>query len=98
MGLSKTALQNIAQLAYLDCESETSLHLEADLNSIMNLVEQLRQIDTTAVEPLFHPLELGQRFREDEVTASDCSAKLAKLTPFFKEGYYLVPKVIDSGQ
>ncbi|MBA2652485.1 MAG: Asp-tRNA(Asn)/Glu-tRNA(Gln) amidotransferase subunit GatC [Tatlockia sp.] len=98
MTLLEKDLEKIAQLAYLNCESDTKHHLVADLNSIMNLVEQLRKIDTTNVAPLFHPLDLTQRLRSDEISEKDSSVELAKMTSAFKEGYYLVPKIIDSGQ
>jgi aspartyl-tRNA(Asn)/glutamyl-tRNA(Gln) amidotransferase subunit C len=90
-------LEKIALLAYLDCGSDNH-HFAADLNSIMNFVEQLRKIDTTHVAPLFHPLDLSQRLRPDEITENDCSLQLGKIAPSFEDGYYLVPKVIDSGQ
>lgn len=94
MALKETDLENIAQLAYLESDNQ---HLAADLNSIMNFIEELRKIDTTNVAPLFHPLDLSQRLRTDEVSEQDCSETLAKIAPSFDEGYYLVPKVIDSG-
>ncbi|MBA3536374.1 MAG: Asp-tRNA(Asn)/Glu-tRNA(Gln) amidotransferase subunit GatC [Tatlockia sp.] len=95
--LNEKDLEKIALLAYLDCGSDNH-QLAADLNSIMNFVEQLRKIDTTQVAPLFHPLDLSQRLRADEITEKDCSAELAKIAPSFEDGYYQVPKVIDSGQ
>ncbi len=97
MALSEKDLEKIAHLAYLDFKSEGD-HFVNDINSIMDFVEQLRKIDTGQVAPLFHPLDLPQRLRADEITEKDCSATLAEIAPAFADGCYLVPKVIDSGQ
>ncbi|MBA2656263.1 MAG: Asp-tRNA(Asn)/Glu-tRNA(Gln) amidotransferase subunit GatC [Tatlockia sp.] len=97
MTLSEKDLEKIAHLAYLDCKSEINNHLVADLNSIMALVEQLRKIDTNGVAPLFHPHDLKQRLRADQISEKDCSTALAKSTASFQDGYYLVPKIIESG-
>ncbi|MBA2710413.1 MAG: Asp-tRNA(Asn)/Glu-tRNA(Gln) amidotransferase subunit GatC [Tatlockia sp.] len=97
MSLNEKDLEKIAHLAYLDFKSDSHQFVD-DLNSIMNFVEQLREIDTKDIAPLFHPLDLVQRLRPDEITEKDCSTKLAEIAPAFEEGCYLVPKVIDSGQ
>lgn len=98
MSLTENDLDKIAQLAYLDCKSENNPHLALEVNAIMDFVEQLHQVDTSDTAPLFHPLDLHQRLRKDEISEQDCSEALAKIAPSFEQGYYLVPKVIDSGQ
>ncbi|CDZ79055.1 Aspartyl/glutamyl-tRNA(Asn/Gln) amidotransferase subunit C [Legionella massiliensis] len=98
MSLTENDLDKIAQLAYLDCKSESNPHLAAEVNSIMDFVEELRQVDTSDIAPLFHPLDLHQRLRNDEISEQDCSDALARIAPSFEDGYYQVPKVIDSGQ
>lgn len=98
MSFTEHELKNIAQLAYLDGESDNNTQLAVEVNAIMDFVEQLRQVDTTGVRPLFHPFDLHQRLRADEITEKDCSEQLAEIAPLFEDGFYLVPKVIDSGQ
>lgn len=82
----------------MDSESEDHRQLCEEVNAIMDFVEQLRQVDTTGQAPLFHPFDLHQRLRPDEVREKDCSKELAEIAPLFENGLYLVPKVIDSGQ
>lgn len=98
MKITEKDLQPIASLAYLDGESEQSGQLAEEINAIMNFVEQLRTLDTSAVAPLFHPFDLHQRLRADAVTEEDCSAELEAIAPLFEDGLYQVPKVIDAGQ
>lgn len=100
MVISEQELAAIAQLAYLDSHCESSLSLAKEINTIIDFVQQLRQVDTTAVTPLFHPFDGQQRLREDIVCEQDCAEQLAAIAPLFnqEEGFYLVPKVIDSGK
>ncbi|KTD19311.1 glutamyl/tRNA (Gln) amidotransferase subunit C [Legionella lansingensis] len=98
MAITRNELENMEQLAYLDIESTDSSKLAEDVSAIMDFVDQLKQIDTTGVTPLFHPLDLHQRLRDDEVKESDCSEELAKIAPSFEDHLYLVPKVLDVGQ
>ncbi|KTC90099.1 Asp-tRNA(Asn)/Glu-tRNA(Gln) amidotransferase subunit GatC [Fluoribacter dumoffii] len=94
MTISVKELENISQLAYLDTDIEHSPQLIADINAIMNFVDQLRSVNTSEVEPLFHPLELNQRLRTDAVTEENCLYELKKLAPQFEQDLYLVPQVI----
>ena len=98
MPISEHELQKIAALAYLEMDHTSTQQLTQDVTAIMAFVEQLRKIDTTDVTPLFHPLNLNQRLREDEVRTENCVAQLANIAPVFTDNLYLVPKVIDSGK
>ena len=98
MAITKSDLENIAELACLNTDSKEDSQLAEEVSAIMSFVEQLRGVDTTGIAPLFHPFDLHQRFRADEVTEEDCSAQLAEIAPLFEDGLYLVPKIIDSGQ
>ena len=52
-------------------------------------------MDTTAVEPLAHPLEATQRLRVDEVTETDNREHFQQVAPQTESGLYLVPQVIE---
>lgn len=98
MPLTENDWEKIAQLACLDCNASSNPQLADEVKAIMTFMAQLSKVDTTNIAPLFHPLDLHQRLREDEISEQDCGQELAKTAVFFAEGYYLVPKVIDSGQ
>ncbi len=93
MSISPEELEKIAKLAYLDTEHSTQLTQE--INDIMDLVERLRAVDTYGVTPLFHPLELHQRLRTDEVTEEDCLQELMAIAPQVEDNYYKVPQVLE---
>lgn len=93
MSISPEELEKIARLAYLD--TEHSPQLAKEIGSIMDFVEQLRQVETGKTAPLFHPLELKQRLRKDVVTETECLQELMRIAPHTEDNYYIVPKVIE---
>jgi aspartyl-tRNA(Asn)/glutamyl-tRNA(Gln) amidotransferase subunit C len=94
----KTDLENIAQLACLSLSADNQTQLTENIRAIMSFTEQLRKINTIGVTPLFHPFDLHQRLRKDEISGQDCRQQLADIAPVFEGDLYLVPKVIDSEQ
>lgn len=97
MKITEADLEDLAQLACLDIDTEKNQTLVDEINAIMDFVEQLRNHDTARTAPIFHPFDLHQRLRNDTITEEDCSAELAAIAPLFEDNLYLVPKVIDSG-
>lgn len=98
MTISTKDLEKIANLAYLEIDSEHSPQLTQEISSIMDFVDQLRSVETSHIEPLCHPFARHQRLREDEVTEEECIAELEAIAPMFDDNLYLVPKVIESGK
>ena len=58
-------------------------------------VEEMRRVDTSAVEPMAHPQDARQRLREDRVTEGDGRERFQALAPQVEDGLYLVPQVIE---
>lgn len=99
MTIASKDLEKISQLAYLDTDLEHAPQLVAEINSIMDFVDQLLSIDTSNVTPLVYPLaHHHQRLRPDVVTEENCLAELEALAPLFEHDLYLVPQVVDQGK
>ena len=96
MTTSDKELKKIASLAYIETDEKSAHQLAEDVNAIMNFMEKLREVDTTNIEPLLHPLKLNQRLRIDEVKETSVTNALKNIAPLFKDDLYLVPKVIDT--
>lgn len=88
-------VSRIAHLARLTIVDEDVERYARDLTAILALAEQMNAVDTSVVEPLAHPLEEGQRLREDEVTEPNRRDLYQGVAPSVDRGLYLVPKVID---
>jgi aspartyl-tRNA(Asn)/glutamyl-tRNA(Gln) amidotransferase subunit C len=95
MSIEKPEIEGIAWLARLALNEEDIPGYTRDLSNILNLVEQMNAIDTSAINPLAHPLEIKARLRADIVTESDQREKFQQIAPAVEDGYYLVPRVIE---
>jgi len=95
MSLKSEDVRNIAQLARLHIDDDAVERYVEDMSSILELVEQMNQVDASAVEPLANPLDAKQRLREDEVTEIDQRDKFQAIAPDVEAGLYRVPRVIE---
>jgi aspartyl-tRNA(Asn)/glutamyl-tRNA(Gln) amidotransferase subunit C len=95
MSLSLDDVRHIAHLARIAVTDAEVAAVRQQLNGILELVEQLRAIDTTGIEPMSHAQDVGLRLREDAVTEADQHALFQSLAPQVEAGLYLVPRVIE---
>ena len=95
MSFDKTEVEKVAQLARLHISDSEIDEVTGRITDILALIDQMHSVDTDAVVPLAHPLDLTQRLREDDVTESNRRDELQLLAPEVEEGLYLVPKVIE---
>ena len=95
MVLDKTEIEKIAHLARLHIDESDAEEVATRITDILVLIDQMQSVDTEAVEPLAHPLDLVQRLRADEITEDDQRDRLQKLAPASEDGLYLVPKVLE---
>ena len=96
MSLSKKDIEHIAKLAKLKFTDEELAKLEPQMNRILDYVEKLNELDTSDVEPLSHPVEGSNRFREDNPKTSVKREQALKNAPSTDEEYFKVPKVINN--
>ncbi|HVK95255.1 MAG TPA: Asp-tRNA(Asn)/Glu-tRNA(Gln) amidotransferase subunit GatC [Noviherbaspirillum sp.] len=100
MSLDLSDVKRLARLAQLDLNEEQASHTLDKLNGIFALVEQMRAVDTSGVEPLNHPIaayqdDVALRLREDQVTEPNRRDEYQQVAPLTQDGLYLVPKVIE---
>jgi aspartyl-tRNA(Asn)/glutamyl-tRNA(Gln) amidotransferase subunit C len=95
MSLTNSDVKKIAALAKLNLTEEDVSFYTPQLTTIFSLVEQMSQVDTSAVPPLANPLDLAARMRPDIVTEINQRELFQTLAPQVEAGLYLVPKVIE---
>ena len=95
MAFDKAEVEKIAQLARLYISDSEIDEVTGRIRDILALIDQMQSVDTDAVVPLAHPLDLTQRLREDDVTEFNRRGELQLLAPKVEQGLYLVPKVIE---
>ena len=95
MQLKETDIDWIAWLARLSIEREDIPGYVRDLSSILTMIGQMEEVNTDAIEPVAHPLELTARLRDDVVTETNQRDHFQAIAPETSNGHYLVPRVIE---
>lgn len=99
MSLSSSDIARIASLAKLDLGPDESERMLTQINGFFDLVERMRAVDTTGVEPLSHPVaaieDVTLRLADDVVTEPNNREANQKSAPAVEAGLFLVPKVIE---
>jgi len=99
MSLSTDQILRIARLARIAVRAEETDAVKERLNRVLGMIDEMRAVDTSGVEPMAHALEAhlpqGQRLRPDEVTEENRREAYQAVAPAVAEGLYLVPKVLE---
>ena len=99
MSLTSSDIARIANLARLELQPAESERMLTQLNGFFDIVEKMRSIDTTGVEPLAHPVatiqDITLRLRDDVVSEPDQREANQRSAPAVERGLFLVPKVIE---
>jgi aspartyl-tRNA(Asn)/glutamyl-tRNA(Gln) amidotransferase subunit C len=99
MPLQPADISRIANLARLELKAEDSARMLTQINGFFEIVEAMRAVDTTGLEPLAHPIETIQqvalRLREDVACEANQREANQRSAPAVDRGLFLVPKVIE---
>lgn len=95
MSINRKELTEITDLAQLDLNAAETKQVTESLNQVMDLVERIKNCETTQVEPMFHPFDFWMPLRPDEVTDVSHKKALLALSSHADDDFYLVPKVIE---
>ena len=99
MSLNAQDIARIANLARLELQPEESERMLARINGFFAIVEKMRAVDTTGLEPLTHPVaavqDVALRLREDVASEPDAREANQQSAPAVERGLFLVPKVIE---
>lgn len=99
MSLTSSDIARIANLARLELSPAHGERMLSQLNSFFDIVEQMRAVDTTGVEPLAHPVaaigDIALRLRDDVASEPNQREANQRNAPEVQHGLFLVPKVIE---
>ena len=94
MKISKEEVERVANLARLDLSEEEVETMTGQLDSILQYVAKLDELDTTGVAVTTHTQDVVNAFREDEVRDSLPREKALAASPRQNGEAFIVPKVI----
>ena len=89
-------VKQVALLARLRLEGQALTQIAAQLDEILQYVQQLQAVDTQGVEPTSHVLPLSNVLRKDEPRPSLSQDDVTRLAPAARQPFVTVPKVIDA--
>ena len=95
MSLGLDDVRRIAELAHIDISYKQAVQMQEVLNDIFKMIERIQAVDTEGVEPMMHPHDGVQRFREDRVVFGNDREENMKNAPEEYEGLFLVPRVVE---
>lgn len=95
MPVDQATVRRIARLARIAVKDEDVPKLEGELNAILHWIEQLNEVDVSAVEPLTSVVAMKMKMRKDEVTDGGYPADVVKNAPVHEDSFFMVPKVVE---
>jgi len=110
MSLTPADIQRLAQLSRLSFDDAQQQRLRQGLNDFFAIVEQMREVDTSGVLPMAHPIDamphlaahapsapegMALRLRDDVVSEPNHREVNQRSAPAVEQGLFLVPKVIE---
>ncbi|MEN9493116.1 MAG: hypothetical protein RJA63_3565 [Pseudomonadota bacterium] len=99
MSLTSTDIDRIAKLARLELQTHESERMLSQINGFFDIVEKMRAVDTTGIEPLAHPIaairDIALRLRDDVVSEPENREANQRSAPAVEHGLFLVPRVIE---
>jgi aspartyl-tRNA(Asn)/glutamyl-tRNA(Gln) amidotransferase subunit C len=101
--VSREDVRRVAELANLELTAEEEPRMQRDLNSILEYIMQLNELDTSGVEPMSQVSEIlggvlpdrGESLRMDIVQPSIDRGKVMAAAPETDGRFFKVPKVIE---
>jgi len=97
MAISREEVEKVSLLARLRLSEEELDKMTIQLGAILQYIELLAEVDTTAVQPMAHALDVADVFRADEVRPSLDREEALANAPHRDDECYLVPAVLGEG-
>jgi aspartyl-tRNA(Asn)/glutamyl-tRNA(Gln) amidotransferase subunit C len=93
--ISLDAVRHVAKLAALALTPAEETRMQGELDAILAHMDELGEIDVSAVAPTFHSVATPNALRVDQVADSLAREELLAAAPAQAAGGFAVPKVLD---
>jgi len=98
MSLSADEIRKVASLARLELSPVELAKMTEQLSAILDYFDQLKQVPTGGVEPLAHPLNVHNVFRDDVIEPSLPLERVLANAPATDGPFFKVPKVLGADE
>lgn len=92
--LSEDDVLKVASLSRLNLSETEIKTLGAQMGSVLKYIAMLDELDTDAIEPMAHAIEISNVFREDQLQDSLPREKALSNAPQTDGSYFLVPAIL----
>ncbi|WOD38011.1 Asp-tRNA(Asn)/Glu-tRNA(Gln) amidotransferase subunit GatC [Nodosilinea sp. E11] len=87
-------VRKVALLARLELSTEEEDQFTGQLSGILDYVEQLKELDTDAVEPTTRAIELNNITRTDRLESFGDRDTMLNCAPDREDDFFRVPKIL----
>jgi aspartyl-tRNA(Asn)/glutamyl-tRNA(Gln) amidotransferase subunit C len=95
MAVDKDTVAGIAKLARIKVDDAQQEALTEELSNILGWIDELGELDTEGVAPMTSVVEVQHSLRKDAVKDGDRQDDILKNAPESKQGYFVVPRVVE---
>lgn len=95
MKITASEVEHVARLARLNLDAQEIARFQRELNSILDYMDLLNEVDTVGVEPTVHTQSISNALRQDELQPSQDLRDALANAPRQKDGSIVVPKVLE---
>jgi aspartyl-tRNA(Asn)/glutamyl-tRNA(Gln) amidotransferase subunit C len=95
MSVDAMTVRRIAHLARIAVSDDEIKPLAGELNAILSFVEQLSEVDVSAVEPMTSVTPMQMKMRDDVVSDGGIAEAVTRNAPARTDHYFMVPKVVE---
>jgi aspartyl/glutamyl-tRNA(Asn/Gln) amidotransferase C subunit len=93
--VSLDQVRHIAKLARLKLAESEVLLYQKDLNSILEYVETLKDLDAENVRPMSHVIPMKNVWREDKPGKAGKTEEILSNAPEREKDFFKVPRIIE---
>lgn len=93
--MDRATVEYVARLSRIDLTEDEKRLFSQQLSGILDYIEQLNQLDTSAVAPLAQAVEVPNVLRDDVVRESLKPAEALANAPEKSGDFYKVPAVLE---
>ena len=98
MAIEESEVRHVAKLAKLSFVDHEILHFTEQMSDIIDMVEQLKEVDTTGVEVTTHGYSLVNVLREDVPVKGTDRDLLMRNVKTSEDGFIQVPAIMGEGE
>lgn len=90
--IDERLIEHVCKMAKIELTEEEKKKYLSQLSEILRVFKEIDEIDTTDVEPSFHPIEIKNSWREDEIEKITWNS--FENTHHKEDNYFKGPKIV----